>query len=133
MTASSWRSVQDDLDSCGEVVGDPFGRASGHFALNSGLNPDRPHTGIVSAFDVTLLIANQKRTGKIDLMVSRGLDDHPRRGLAAIRMLRGSVWAEVSRVDQPISKLAQHFSFYCTILIECEESAPDAALVCDDN
>src|SRR5215468_902008 len=133
MTAISWCSIQDDLSSCGEVVGDPIGRASCHFVLNSGLHPDRPHTGIVSALHVDLLVANQKRMRKIDLIISRGLDDHPRSRFAAIRMLPRSIRAEVSRVDQPIAKLAQHLAFYCTILIECEESAPDAALVCDDN
>src|SRR5262249_17511230 len=106
MTAISWCSIQDDLSSCGEVVGDPIGRASYHFALNSGLHPDRPHTGIVSAFHVDLLVANQKRMGKIDLMISRGIDDHPRRRLAAIRMLPRSIGSEGVRVAQPIAKLA---------------------------
>src|SRR5262249_18891651 len=133
MTAISWCSIQDDLSSCGEVVGDPIGRASYHFALISGLHPDPRHSAILTAFPADLLVANQKRMGKIDLMISRGIDDHPRRRLAAIRLLPRSIRAEVSRVDQSIAKLAQHLSFYCTILIEFEESAPDAALVCHDN
>src|SRR6266436_5500805 len=105
MTGRSWLFVQDDLDCRGHVIGHPICVASCHVALNSGPHANRTYTRIVGAFDVDLLVANQKRTGKVDLMVSRGSDNHSRRGLAALRMLFGSIRTVVSAVNQTVAKL----------------------------
>src|SRR5512132_4334691 len=105
MTGRSWPFVQDDLGRCGKVIGHPFRFASCHVALNSGPHANRTYTRIVSAFDVGLLVANQKRTGKVYLMVSRGFDNHSRRGLAALRMLSGSIRTVVSGINQTVAKL----------------------------
>src|SRR6266513_376235 len=104
MTGRSWPFIQDDLDRRGHVIGHPICLAPCHVALNSGPHANRTYTPIVSAFDVDFLVANRKRTGKVDLMVSRGLDNHSRRGLAALRMLFGSIGTVVSGVNQTVAK-----------------------------
>ena len=46
-----------------------------------------------------------------------------------------AVWLMVpaAAVDQTIAELPQQLRFYRAILIEREESAPDPALICDDD
>src|SRR6266550_1984885 len=105
MTRRSWLFVQNDLDRCGHIIGHPICVGSRHVALNSGPHANRTYTRIVSAFDVDLLVANQKRMGKVDLMVSRGFDNHSRRGLATLRMLSGSIRTVVSSINQTVAKL----------------------------
>ena len=87
----------------------------------------------MSALDVDLLVADEKRTRKIDLVFSRGFDNHSGRGLATLGMLAGNIRTEISGINQTVPKLPQHLGFDCAILLECEKSAADPALVCDDN
>ena len=99
MSPISWRSVQDDIDSCRQVAGDPIRFGCCDVVLKSGLDPDGPETGIVGALDVNLLVADEKGSREIDLMIPRSFYDHSDRGFAAIRMLPGNVRAEISGVD----------------------------------
>src|SRR5262249_7577767 len=62
-----------------------------------------------------------------------GLDNHAWRGLPMRGMLTGNIWAEISRVDQTIPKLAQKLRFNSAILLDRKESAADAALIRDDD
>ena len=87
----------------------------------------------MSALDIDLGVTNQKRTGNIDLVFSRGVHDHPGRGLAVGGMLAGNIWTEISRVDQTISKLAQKLRFNGKVLLHCKQPTADAALVRDDD
>jgi hypothetical protein len=48
-------------------------------------------------------------------------------------MLPGNIGAEIGRVDQTISKLAQDLCFDGSILFDREETATDSALVCDND
>src|SRR5262249_376200 len=133
MTGGSWSSVQDDLDRCGHVIGNPVCVASCQVALNSAPYANRTYTGVMGAFGADLLVANQKRTGKIGLMILRCCYEHSRRGLAAGGMLSGRIRAVVSSINQTIAKLTQYLRFDGAIFIEREESTPDPALVCDDD
>src|SRR5882672_7462247 len=117
MTGRSWLFVQDDLHRCRQIIGAPMRHASRHVTLKAGLHPDAAHACIMSALDVDLGVADEKRTRKIDLVFSRGLDDHPRCGLATRTMLAGSIWAEISRIDQTNPKLAQNLGFNRAILL----------------
>src|ERR1700756_1967448 len=112
---------------------DPIGHASCRVAFDSGLYADRAHTRVVSAFDVNLLVANEKRARKVNSIISGCFYDHSWRGLATGRMLPRSIRTEISRVDQAFAKLARYLRFYRAILIEREQSATDATLICDDN
>src|SRR4030095_12523589 len=105
MTGRSWLFVQEDLGRCWHVIGHPICVASCHVVLNSGPHANRTYTRIVSAFDVDLLVANQNRTRKFVLMVLRSFDNHSRRGLAALRMLSGSIRTVVSGINQTLAKL----------------------------
>src|SRR5215472_9219527 len=101
----SWRSVQNDLGGCGQIMGDPIGHTSCGVAFDSGLYSDRTHTRVVSAFDVNLLVANEKRARKVDLVISGCFYDHSWRGFAAGRMLPRSIRTEIAGVDQALAKL----------------------------
>src|SRR5262245_53212228 len=127
MTGTSWLSVHDYLDGRRHIIGYAICVASRHVALNSSPHANRRYTRVIGAFDVDLLTANQKRTGKIYLLISRRFDDHSRRGLAALGMLSGRIRAIISRVNQIVAKLPQHFCLDLPILIERKESAPDPA------
>src|SRR5262245_5319168 len=116
MTGTSWLSIQDDSDRCEHIIGHPICFGSCHVALNSGPHTNRTYTRIVGALDVDLLVANQKRTGEIDLVISRGLYDHSRRGLPVCGWLAGNIWTKISRIDQTIPKLAQNLRFNSAIL-----------------
>src|SRR4029079_13429009 len=85
------------------------------------------------AFDVDFLVANQIRTGKINLVILHRFYNHSRSRLTTLRMLFRSIRAVVSCIDQTIAKLPQHFRFNRAILIYREESASDPALICDDD
>jgi len=124
---------QNYLHRCRQVIGAPIRHASRHVALKAGLHPDAAHACIVSALNVDLVVADEKRTRKIDLVFSRGLDDHAGRGLATRGILAGNIWAEISRIDQANPKLAQNLGFNSAILLDCKEAAADAALVRDDD
>jgi hypothetical protein len=101
--------------------------------LKAGSHPDAADACVVSALDVDLAVADEKRTGKIDSVFSRGLDDHAWRRLATRGRLAGNVWAEIRRLDQTIPKLAPNLRFNSAILLDCKEPAADAALVRDDD
>ena len=90
--------------------------ASRHVTLKPGLHPDAAHACIASALDVDLGVANEKRTRKIDLVFSRGLDDHAGRGLATRGILAGNIWAEINRIDQTNPKLTQNLGFTSAIV-----------------
>ena len=87
----------------------------------------------MSALDIDLGVTNQKRTGNIDLVFSRGVLNHPGRGLAVRGMPAGNIWTEINRVDQTISKLAQKLRFNGKVLLHCKQPTADAALVRDDD
>src|SRR5215475_7419061 len=106
------------MDRSWQVSGHPICLASCHVALNSGPHANRTYTRIVGAFDVDFLVANQKRTGKINLVILRGLYDHSRRGFAAVRMMPGSIRAVVSGINQTVAKLPHYLRFNRMILIE---------------
>src|SRR4029078_3449909 len=133
MTGTSWLSVQNDLDRCGYIIGHPICIAFYHVALNSGSDANCMYSDIVGAFDVDCLVANQIRAGKIDLVILHRFYNHSRSRLTTLRMLFRSIRAVVSGFDQTISKLPQYFRFNRAILIESEESAPDPALICDED
>ena len=124
---------QNYLHRCRQIIGPPIRHASRHVALKAGLHSNAAHACVVSALDVDLGVANKKRTRKIDLVSSRGLDDHAGRGLATRGILAGNIWAEISRIDQTNPKLAQNLGFNSAILLDCKEAAADAALVRDDD
>ena len=124
---------QNYLHRCRQIIGAPIRHASRHVTLKAGLHPDAAYARIVSALDVDLGVADEKRTRKVDLVFSRGLGDHPGCGLATRTMLAGSIWAEISRIDQTNPKLPQNLGFNSAILLDCKETAADAALVRDDD
>src|SRR5262245_36613673 len=95
--SSFW--AQNYFNRSGQIVRDPIRLRPGHLALNSGPNANRTQTRVMGAFNVDLLVTYQKRTRKIDLVISRRLYDHSGRGLAASRRLSGSIRAKVSCVD----------------------------------
>src|SRR5204862_18176 len=48
-------------------------------------------------------------------------------------IMPGNIGAEIGRVDQTISKLAQDLRFDGSILLDGEETATDSALVCNND
>src|SRR4029077_12420208 len=65
-----------------QVLRHPFRAAATSSFIEPGSDPNRPNSGIVRTFVVDLLVANQKRTREIDIMLARGLEDHSRRGFS---------------------------------------------------
>src|SRR5262249_9467583 len=99
MAAISCFDPQNYLHRCWQVVGLPIRHASRGVRLKSGSHPDGAHPRIVSALDIDLAIADEKRTGKIDLVFSGGVDDHSGRRFAMRGMWAGNIWTKISRVD----------------------------------
>jgi hypothetical protein len=48
-------------------------------------------------------------------------------------VLAGSVRTKIGCIDQTIAQLPQHFCFDSSILFQREQTATDAALICNDN
>src|SRR6266705_1577828 len=76
--------LHDDFGRRGQILSNPVGTTAFGQFVEPGPNADRTNASIVSALDVDLLAADQKRTGKIDIMVARGFEHHSRRRLAAL-------------------------------------------------
>src|SRR6266478_2424429 len=75
--------LQDDFGACREIFGDPVRAAAvGHF-VKAAPNADCPDAGVVGAISVDLLVADQKRMPKIDIVVAGRFKNHPRRRLTA--------------------------------------------------
>src|SRR5215471_18518593 len=90
LTVISCLRCQNYLSSCWQVIGPPICQTRCDVTLKPRSHPDGTHARLVSALDIDLGVTNQKRTGSIDLVVSRGVQDHPGRGLAVRRMLAGN-------------------------------------------
>src|SRR5207245_8851454 len=107
MTVISCLRPQNYLHRRWQIVGIPIGHPSRGDAFKSGSHTNSAHACIVSALDVDLFIADKKRAGKIDLVLSLGFEDHAGLGLATGGGLAGTICATVSRIDQTIPNLAQ--------------------------
>src|SRR5207244_10721729 len=95
--------------------------------------PDVPPPGVVTARDGDGLVTNKKRTRQIDLMFSRGLQNHAGRWLAVTGMLTRYVGAKISCIDQAVAQLPRNFRFNGAIFVHGEKAATDAALVRNNN
>src|SRR2546430_4815882 len=125
--------LNNDLGRGRQIFGDPVGAAAvGHF-VEAGPDTDSSNAGIMRALGVDLLVADQKRTPKIDIVVVRCFQNHSRRRLAAFRRLSRCVGTEIGRVDQVVSDLARNFSLHRAILLFRKKAAPDSALISDDD
>ena len=60
MTAQSLRYVQDNLRGGGQVFRDPISLAADSVVLKAGLDADRAHASVATAFDIDFLVANEK-------------------------------------------------------------------------
>ena len=116
-----------------EVFCGPIGTAPSDVAVESGLNPDCPDTGVAAALDVDLLVTDKKRTRQIDLVFLLGLQDHSRRWLPMTGMLTRDVGAKIGCIDQTMAQLVRDFRFDGTIFVNGEKAATDAALVRNNN
>src|SRR5260370_2973311 len=81
---------------CDEIRSDPIRDGVSRVGLKSGLNTNCPHPRVSTALGVDLFIADKKRTGEIDLLLSAVLQDHSRCRLAAVGMLTGNIGTEIS-------------------------------------
>src|SRR5439155_26147879 len=106
--------------------------AVGHL-VEPGPDADRAHARVVRALGVDLLVADQKRAGKVDIVVTRGFKNHSGRRFATFRRLAWRVRTKISGVDQIVSELARNFRLHRAILFLCEKAAPDSALIRDDD
>src|SRR5256885_11841642 len=80
---TSFCRLQDDFGGGREIFRHPVGAAvAGHF-VKDGPNADRADAGVVSAFSVDLLVADQTGMPKIDIVVAGRFKNHPRRRLPA--------------------------------------------------
>src|SRR5205807_6447927 len=121
--------LNNDLGRCRQIFGDPVGAAAvGHF-VEAGPDTDSSNASIMRALGVYLLVADQKRTPKIDIVVVRCFQNHSRRRLAAFRRLPRRVGTKISRVDQVVFDLARNFSFHGAILFFREKAASNSALI----
>src|SRR5256885_4215724 len=77
----------NDFDRGRKIFGDPIRAAAVGHLVESGPDADRPDSGIARALGVDLLVANQKRARKIDIMVACSLQDHSGRRFAALGRL----------------------------------------------
>src|SRR5207248_4317748 len=91
--------IDDYLCGRDEIRGNPIRDRVSRVGLKSGLNPDCAYAGVATALGVDLFIANKKRTGEIDLVLSAGLQDHSRCRLAAVGVLTGNIGTEISRIN----------------------------------
>src|ERR1700730_12013893 len=124
---------ENDFGRRRQILSHPFGATAISGFVEPGPDSNRADAGIVRAFSVDLLVADQKRAGKVDILLARRLEDHPRRGFSALRRLTRHVRTKIGRVDQTVSELAPDLRFHCAIILFSKESAAEAALVSDDN
>src|SRR5438270_4991675 len=73
----------NDFGRCPQILSNPVGAPAVRHFVESGPNANRTDAGVMSTFDVYFLIADQKRTRKIDIMVAGGFENHSRRWFAA--------------------------------------------------
>src|SRR5260370_5163992 len=86
----------NDFGRCRQILSNPVGAAAvGHF-VESGPKANRTDASVMGTFDVDLLIADQKRTRKIDIMVACGFENHSRRGVSAFLRLSRPVMAKIT-------------------------------------
>jgi len=93
--ARSWPRTADNVGCFTQILSNEVSEISiGPFAV-TGANQNRFHAGVASAFHVALLVANQKRAGEIDIMISHGVENHFGRWLATfatvIRQMRTKI------------------------------------------
>src|SRR5438309_8095819 len=75
--------IDNDVCRCSESFRDPICATTvGHF-IEAGLNPNGANACVVPAFGVDLLVANKKRLRKIDIVITRRLQNHSRGRFAA--------------------------------------------------
>jgi hypothetical protein len=116
-----------------EISRNPIGAASGGFMVEASLDANRAHPGVTPAFGIDLLVADEKRAGKIDVVIADRVQNHSRGRLATFGRLFWNIGAKIGGVDQVQADLTQNFRFHRTILFDGEESSSDSALVGDDD
>src|SRR2546421_417475 len=72
----------------------------------TGANEDRFYAGVVTAFDIALLVTHEKRTVKIDIVLSSGLKNHFRRRLATFAAVSRQMGTVVGCVNDVVADLA---------------------------
>src|SRR5947207_2852763 len=125
--------LQNDFGGGRKIFGHPIRAAAVGHLVKASPNADRPDAGIMRALGVDLLVANEKRARKIDIMVACSLKDHSGRRFATLGRLTRRVGAKIGRVDQIISELARNFGLHHTILLLCEKAPADSTLIGDDD
>src|SRR5262249_4332995 len=74
---------KNDFDSRRQILRNPIGAAAISHFIEAGPDPDGSDPRIMRALGIDLLVANQKRAGKINTVLARCLQDHSGRRLSA--------------------------------------------------
>ena len=127
--------IDDYLRGCQRDHARPMSATVSVVSLSkSSLNTDCADAGVATALSVDLFVADKERT-RSDRSGALGLacQDHSRCRFAAIGMLTGNVGTKISCIDQIRSEFMQHFRLDGAILLHRDKSAPDPALIRNDD
>jgi len=131
--ARSWPRTYDNVSGFTQSLSDEIGQIFIGFTAIPGADQKGFYAGGAAAFQIAILVADEKRAGKIDIVISRGIENHFGRWLATFATGIGQMRTKICGINQVLADLSRNFGLDRAILFLREVPARNSTLVGDHN
>src|SRR5438045_7668328 len=124
---------QNNLGCVCEIARNPIGAAGLFLRPISGLDKNRSDSGRSSTLDIARFVADEPGAREVEAAIALCFENHSGRGLASRGIRPGHVGTIIGSIDKSGPELPQKLLLDQTIILLGKITAPDSALVCNDD